>query len=1289
MISYPLVADMDIIEIDSSDSEDDIEIGHDELIGTPFNDATSKGLTGQNSFSNVKHQVNPSLNVTKRTSSTSHASLAPTMNPDMSPASFRAGEPSTYETLLRAREGEPSIIPYHSPIHPEGNESSIAQYDIYGSELNENGVLSGTNFDSDAISTEWGRNARPSSPSQRRNLPLSFHSAAFKPSLEHTVVSHEGPASNFEQNGHRPLRPDRGYETNQDGSYQRGSQAHNFRGTVHDSGSTTLLHHQIADGGKKDNDFDMYKNNGKHRILPSIPSSLTNDMAVENTQPKASIGFRVGTNAPEYNGTLHDSARTITSDIKVDTKGKKNNEFSLYENKDKQRILPLSFMNGRTVGSTRSKVSMDSRRSSNSFASSSNYVGSNAAVSVQNFPSSSLDNGQFTGLDETRREGEFHVKSTTSGAKSANGVQKFPFSSSMHLHRKPYKASTESSDDEIHVYGNASSFRVLPTSVTSGKSANGLQLAGSTDPQSRAILGEDKHIDYDERVIYQEALQNLGQPKLEDDLPEGLLSVSLLKHQKIALAWMVQKEKSVHCAGGILADDQGLGKTISMIALIQKQRAQQSKFTSGDSNHVKSEAFNLDEDDDGDSVVDKTKEMVKNESKKEIEASEVDKRKQTVKNEPKRETVASSHMTKPAAGTLVVCPASVLKQWACELGEKVTESGRLSVLVYHGGSRTKNPSDLAKYDVVVTTYTIVTNEVPKQATAADDEAEHKNLDKYGLCSEFSPNKKRKPVSNSHSKAKKKGKKLKDSNFDYNSGPLARVRWFRVVLDEAQTIKNHRTQVAKACCGLRAKRRWCLSGTPIQNAIDDLYSYFRFLKYDPYAVYSSFCASIKYPISRNATIGYKKLQAVLRTVLLRRTKDTLIDGEPIINLPPKSICLEKVEFSTEERAFYMKLEAHSRQQFKEYAAAGTVKQNYANILLLLLRLRQACDHPLLAKGYQSDNVGRDSLEMARQLPRKTLVDMLNQLEGSSAICCICSDRPEDAVVTLCGHVFCYQCVFGRLTADENLCPASGCRDILSTDSVFSQATLRSCISDNLDSNATTSSAYNEESSIDQSSYISSKIRAAIDILNSICNTYPRIDPKECSREDSVPVRTHNLTADGSDSGLDAINNSCQQLSLTTEIPVKAIVFSQWTSMLDLLELSLNSSLIQYRRLDGTMSLNSRDRAVKDFNTDPEVRVMIMSLKAGNLGLNMVAACHVILLDLWWNPYAEDQAVDRAHRIGQTRPVTVSRLTIQDTVEDRILALQEEKRKMVSSAFGEQSGGHATRLTVEDLRYLFMV
>nr|CAB3457773.1 unnamed protein product [Digitaria exilis] len=450
---------------------------------------------------------------------------------------------------------------------------------------------------------------------------------------------------------------------------------------------------------------------------------------------------------------------------------------------------------------------------------------------------------------------------------------------------------------------------------------------------------------------------------------------------------MVSKENSSHCAGGILADDQGLGKTVSTIALIQKERSQQSKFMSVDSDRLKSEALNLDEDDEGE---------------------------QTVNDEPKKDEGVSSSSTAAGASSVEPCvsqPNNVpdkiaerkRKAKACTSSVSTSQSMTRPAAVYHGGLRTKDPSELAKYDVVVTTYTIVANEVPKQI--ADDDADRKNGEDPSVGN------KRKPPS-AKSKSKKKKKKLKDSDFDLDSGPIAR------------------------------------------------------------------------------------------------------------------------------------------------------------------------------------------------------------------------DTPEDAVVTICGHVFCYQCA------------------------------LRICISGESSSAGASSSADNESPSISQSSYISSKIQAAMDILNSIIST-------------------------------DALTESdTMELNRSQVAPAKAIVFSQWTGMLDLLELSLNADLIQYRRLDGTMSLNSRDKAVKDFNTDPEVRVMIMSLKAGNLGLNMVAACHVILLDLWWNPYAEDQAVDRAHRIGQTRPVTVSRLTIKDTVEDRILALQEEKRAMVSSAFGEdKSGGHATRLTVEDLRYLF--
>lgn len=399
-------------------------------------------------------------------------------------------------------------------------------------------------------------------------------------------------------------------------------------------------------------------------------------------------------------------------------------------------------------------------------------------------------------------------------------------------------------------------------------------------------------------------------------------------------------------------------------------------------------------------------------------------------------------------------------------------------------------------------------------------------------------------------------------------------------------------------------------------------------------------------------------------------DTLIDGKPIITLPPRMIHLTRVKFSSEEQNFYDKLEAESCKQFKAYAAAGTICQNYVNILYMLLRLRQACDHPVLVKGFCSDSIGKVSCEAAKALPRELLLNLLGQVETSSAICLACLDPPENVVVTRCGHVFCYQCVSDYLTGEDNTCPAPECREQLGADVVYSKSTLSRCISDDIDSDTPVSSELGEKSIVLHSDYVSSKIKAAIKILKAhFISTSPR--PELC---DSVRYDLDVISSGG--------------LNLDSERRGKAIVFSQWTSMLDFMELSLKNSHIGYRRLDGTMSIPARDQAVKDFHNDPEVDVMLMSLKAGNLGLNMVVACLVILLDLWWNPTTEDQAIDRAHRIGQSRAVTVSRLTIKDTVEDRILALQEEKRKMVASAFGEDgSGGHSSRLAMEDLRFLF--
>lgn len=758
----------------------------------------------------------------------------------------------------------------------------------------------------------------------------------------------------------------------------------------------------------------------------------------------------------------------------------------------------------------------------------------------------------------------------------------------------------------------------------------------------------------DERVTLRLALQDISQPKTEANPPDGLLSVPLLRHQKIALSWMVQKEKnSSHCSGGILADDQGLGKTISTISLILTERSPVPR-----SSAIKQEpceAVTLDDDDDPAELC-------------------LKKRSHTCSSEVTSTTVKTENhiveiKSRPAAGTLVVCPTSVLRQWAEELRSKVTSKANLSFLIYHGSNRTKDPNELTKYDVVLTTYSIVSMEVPKQSSPDSDDEENGKPDRYGVP--VSGSKKRKPSS---SKKAKKASTLEKSSLPER--PLARVAWFRVILDEAQSIKNYRTQVARACWGLRAKRRWCLSGTPIQNAVEDLFSYFRFLRYEPYCGYKKFCALIKMPISRNPITGYKKLQVVLKTVMLRRTKATMLEGKPIISLPPKTISLKAVTFTSEERSFYNTLEAESREQFKEYAAAGTVRQNYVNILLMLLRLRQACDHPHLVKGHEAS--WTSSLETAGKLTMERRQELLVCLQSCSAICALCNDAPEDAVVTTCGHVFCNQCILEQLTGDESICPVSNCRVRLNATSLFSRGTLEFSLckltSEFQSNDSCTEMVHTENQTGIDSSYASSKVRAAIDIILSL----PKVDPTQVGdSKKSIGLPSEDINGKGSDYA-------------DTKITEKAIVFSQWTRMLDLLEIHLKASHVSYRRLDGTMSVAARERAVNDFKTVPEVSVMIMSLKAASLGLNMVAACHVLMLDLWWNPTTEDQAVDRAHRIGQTRPVTVSRLTVKDTVEDRILALQDKKREMVASAFGEdKSGGGQTRLTVDDLNYLFMV
>jgi SNF2 family DNA or RNA helicase len=143
----------------------------------------------------------------------------------------------------------------------------------------------------------------------------------------------------------------------------------------------------------------------------------------------------------------------------------------------------------------------------------------------------------------------------------------------------------------------------------------------------------------------------------------------------------------------------------------------------------------------------------------------------------------------------------------------------------------------------------------------------------------------------------------------------------------------------------------------------------------------------------------------------------------------------------------------------------------------------------------------------------------------------------------------------------------------------------------------------------------------------------------------------------------------QLEELREEGHKALVFSQFTSLLAIVRSRLDDAGVRYEYLDG--ATRNREEHVNAFQNDPECGLFLISLKAGGLGLNLTAAEYVFLLDPWWNPAVEAQAVDRAHRIGQTRPVFAYRLIARDTVEEKVLELQKTKRDLADAILGEDN------------------
>jgi len=394
--------------------------------------------------------------------------------------------------------------------------------------------------------------------------------------------------------------------------------------------------------------------------------------------------------------------------------------------------------------------------------------------------------------------------------------------------------------------------------------------------------------------------------------------------------------------------------------------------------------------------------------------------------------------------TLVIAPTSVLHNWASELAKF---RPNLSVGIFHGASR-RMPENC---EVILTTYALA--RIDQELMVSQD-------------------------------------------------------WDTIILDEAQSIKNPYSQVSKAIHRLRGKFRISLSGTPVENRLDDLWSQFQFVNPGFLGSYDSFQETYVRPINQGESAAAEKLRARVKPFILRRLKKQVAP-----ELPARTETVLKCELSADERSVYESILAATRADVVDKLREGS---NVMQALEALLRLRQACCHCALVPGQNAASSAKLDLLM------ETLEESLAE-----------------------GH--------------------------------------------------------------------------------------------------------------------------------------RSLIFSQWTSYLDLIERELVARGIRISRIDG--STQNRAEVVCEFQDPAGPSIMLLSLKAGGVGLTLTAADHVFIMDPWWNPSVEDQAADRAHRIGQQNPVLIHRLVASDTLEEKILLLQKKKQDLARAVLDGGEGG--VSLTRDDI------
>ncbi|KIK70544.1 hypothetical protein GYMLUDRAFT_148103 [Collybiopsis luxurians FD-317 M1] len=574
----------------------------------------------------------------------------------------------------------------------------------------------------------------------------------------------------------------------------------------------------------------------------------------------------------------------------------------------------------------------------------------------------------------------------------------------------------------------------------------------------------------------------------------------------------------------------------------------------------------------------------------------------------------------PPSASLIVAPTSLIDQWGEEI-ERSSKPGTVKVVVWHGQSR----NDL---EDVLEDNNSVGDENTKPIKVV--------VTSYGtLVSEY-------------------------SKVERSGSPMYEVEWLRVVLDEAHSCKSRTSKTAKAIYALKARRRWAVTGTPIVNKLEDLYSLLKFLDFKPWSTFSFFNSFITLPFLARDPKAIEVVQAILESILLRREKNMLDSaGKRIVELPPKEISVENLEFSPMERKIYDSIYNSAKKNFDQLREKNLLGKRYTHILAMLMRLRRAVLHPNL--------VFAENEERALSPAGESIVDV-NEMIKKFAEDGDRSDAFAEAVLA------------GLDDQAEAAAECPICLDVMESPMIVPEC-LHRCCRDCITTYIATCEMKGEDTKCPSCSRGPIKKNALVEVV--------RTFPSSQNSHPDVVLRRNDFQ---SSTKLTALIQDLQKIR-KSDPTFRAVVFSQFTSFLDLIETALKRENFEHYRYDGTLDVKKRHRVVTAFKEASEKpKVLCISLKAGGVGLNLTAANHVFMMDCWWNSATgyNGLAIDRVHRLGQEKTVYVKHYIVSNTIEGRILKIQKRKTALVKEAFrgsGKAKNGNEDPDSIENLKFMF--